>query len=315
MKLSANAGLFLDRVASVSSPTGSTSVMSQSGQIRGLPRADRAFGSPSRSDWDYRHQVADDGSADRCTPRADRLGCHGLDRRPLVATTQHAPRLQQRSCRARPVRPYLRGRGIRGPVRLRRDMPWLIVAAHRGQREPTRWLWPAVFGLALGLGASSVNAAFLPSVDSSAGVLVLYKVVILRRPSSTAPGRCGWRATLAGLAASAWSSLPGPSFEFVVTAARSVVLEQADADLVDLDRGQSPFRLLGYWVFYFGIPDLRARRCRYGLDCRALPLRSCGHRRHLRRAHPSGLRTSSGIRNRRLHRSSTAFYAISRPFS
>jgi arabinofuranan 3-O-arabinosyltransferase len=128
-------------------------------------------------------------------------------------------------------------------------MPWLMVAAHRGLREPRRWLWPAVFGLALGLGAGGVNAAFLPWVVAGPALLVLYEIVILRRLGRHA-WSFGWRATLATLVASSWWIVP------VVLQSRYggnflSFLEQPDAIWSTSSMAEG-LRLLGYWVFYFG---------------------------------------------------------------
>jgi arabinofuranan 3-O-arabinosyltransferase len=148
------------------------------------------------------------------------------------------------------INPYVATFGSRATVALLAyvAMPWLMVAAHRGLRQPKRWVWPIVFALVLAAGGGGVNAAFLPWVVAAPALLVLYEACVLERTWADVRG-FAWRTALCSVLASAWWVVPvalqsryGGNF--------LAFLEQPSAIWSTTSASES-LRLLGYWIFYF----------------------------------------------------------------
>jgi arabinofuranan 3-O-arabinosyltransferase len=148
------------------------------------------------------------------------------------------------------VNPYVATFGSRATVALLAyvALPWLMVAAHRGLRQPKRWAWPIVFALVLAAGGGGVNAAFLPWVVAAPALLVLYEACVLERTAADVRA-FAWRTALCSIVASAWWLIPvalqsrygGNFLSF---------LEQPSAIWSTTSVSES-LRLLGYWIFYF----------------------------------------------------------------
>ncbi|MFL5885712.1 MAG: alpha-(1-_3)-arabinofuranosyltransferase family protein [Thermoleophilaceae bacterium] len=128
-------------------------------------------------------------------------------------------------------------------------LPWLIVAAMRGGREPTRWVWPAFAGLVLGAAGGGVNLAVLAWVVPGPLVLLGYQVAVRVRTAREAWG-FAWRAGVCGLAASLWWIVP-VSLSSSTGADFLKFTEQPEAIFANTSMSES-LRLLGYWVAYFG---------------------------------------------------------------
>jgi arabinofuranan 3-O-arabinosyltransferase len=127
-------------------------------------------------------------------------------------------------------------------------MPWLVVAAHRGLQAPRRWLWPALFAIAVAAAGGGVNAAFLPWVLAAPALLLAYETLVLGRSGRDAL-TFAWRAGVCTLVACAWWIVPvaiqsryGPNF--------LAFLEQPGTIWSTSSMSES-LRLLGYWILYF----------------------------------------------------------------
>lgn len=146
--------------------------------------------------------------------------------------------------------PYTATFGSRATVALLAyvAMPWLMVAAHRGLREPRSWRWPILFAFALAAAGGGVNAAFLPWVIAAPALLVLYEWLVLERTWSGV-WSFSWRTALCAVVASLWWVVPvalhsrygGNFLSF---------LEQPSAIWSTTSVSES-LRLLGYWILYF----------------------------------------------------------------
>src|SRR5688500_3596839 len=86
-------------------------------------------------------------------------------------------------------------------------LPWLLLAAHRGLREPGRWRWPAVIALVVAASSGGTNAATVFWVATAPAALLAYEVVVLRASRRDALA-FAWRAVALGALASLWWIVP-----------------------------------------------------------------------------------------------------------
>src|SRR3954454_11469141 len=129
-------------------------------------------------------------------------------------------------------------------------LPWLVLVAQRGLREPVRWQLPAVFALLVTAGGGGVNAAVV------ALALLGPLAIVLSEPLAGAvPWRAawqfGWRALAGTAAASLWWVAPAAA-----QAAYGVdflrFTEPAGAIWATTSLSES-FRGMGYWISYIGV--------------------------------------------------------------
>jgi hypothetical protein len=129
-------------------------------------------------------------------------------------------------------------------------LPWLLLAIHRGLRDPHRWWWPAAFALIVTSTGGGVNAATTAWVLAGPLLLIVYEPLI---------GGVAWRSvrsfglrTLAATAAaSLWWVVP-----VLVHAAHGLdflrFTEQAGSIWNTTSLTES-LRLMGYWPSYLGV--------------------------------------------------------------
>ncbi|MGH2857452.1 MAG: alpha-(1-_3)-arabinofuranosyltransferase domain-containing protein, partial [Solirubrobacteraceae bacterium] len=129
-------------------------------------------------------------------------------------------------------------------------LPWLMLIAHRGLREPRRWRWPAAFALVVTSTGGGVNATVTALVLLGPIALVLYEVLALRDGGWAQAWALTWRTALATAVSSAWWVVPllvqsryGLNFlQFT---------EQVGAIWATTSLTES-LRLMGYWPSYLG---------------------------------------------------------------
>ncbi len=129
-------------------------------------------------------------------------------------------------------------------------LPWLMVIAHRGLREPRRWWWPAAFALVVTSTGGGVNATVTALVLLGPVLLVLYEVLLRDAPAGAA-WSLAWRTALATAVTSAWWVAPllvqshyGLNF---LTYTEQVGAIWATTSLTE------SLRLMGYWPSYLGV--------------------------------------------------------------
>ena len=128
-------------------------------------------------------------------------------------------------------------------------LPWLVLAVHRGLRNPRGWWWPALFALAFTSTGGGVNAAVTGWLLLGPALLLLYEW-----RAGMAPGRAAWafawRTAIASVAASIWWLVP-----VAVHAALGInflpFTESAGAIWATTSVPES-LRLMGYWLSYIG---------------------------------------------------------------
>ena len=129
-------------------------------------------------------------------------------------------------------------------------LPWLMLIAHRGLREPRRWWWPAAFALVTTSSGGGVNATVTALVLLGPVLLVLYEVR-LRDVTGAAAWSLAWRTALATAVASAWWVVP-----LLVQARYGLnflqFTEQIGAIWATTSLPES-LRLMGYWPTYLGV--------------------------------------------------------------
>jgi hypothetical protein len=129
-------------------------------------------------------------------------------------------------------------------------LPWLMLAVHRGLRDPRGWLWPAAIGLLLAASGGGVNAAVIALALLGPLALLAYEL-LLGDVTRSAAWSFTWRAALAGALASAWWAFPlllqsgyGADFLLFTEHPRSI---WATTSLPEL------LRQLGFWGLYVGV--------------------------------------------------------------
>ena len=129
-------------------------------------------------------------------------------------------------------------------------LPWLLVATHRGLRDPRRWRWPAVVGLLVIVANGGANAALTFWILMAPPALLVYEVLVVRSarwrdagalPSARRPAP--WSRRCGGWCRSCSNRASAPT--------RSPFTEQPSGILATPSVSES-FRLLGFWLAYFG---------------------------------------------------------------
>jgi arabinofuranan 3-O-arabinosyltransferase len=128
-------------------------------------------------------------------------------------------------------------------------LPWVLLAAHRGLRQPRGWRWPALIALAVAASSGGTNAATVFWVALAPAALVVYEVLVLRARRAHAIA-FAWRAILLTALASAWWLVPvwiqskqGSDFLAFTEQPRAIWSTSSMAESL---------RLMGYWLSYFG---------------------------------------------------------------
>src|SRR3954471_18745516 len=129
-------------------------------------------------------------------------------------------------------------------------LPWLVLVAQRGLREPVRWRLPAVFALLVTAAGGGVNAAVVALALLGPLAIVLYEPLTGAVPWRAA-WQFGWRALAGTAAASLWWVAPAAA-----QAAYGVdflrFTEPAGAIWATTSLSES-FRAMGYWISYVGV--------------------------------------------------------------
>src|SRR3954447_6579923 len=136
-------------------------------------------------------------------------------------------------------------------------LPWLVLVAHRGLREPRRWRLPALFALLVTASGGGVNAAVVALALLGPLAIVLYEPLTRAVPWSAA-WQFGWRALLASAAASLWWAAPAAA-QAAYGADFLRFTEPAGAIWATTSLSES-FRAMGYWISYIGVGFNRAVR-------------------------------------------------------
>src|SRR3954468_7580442 len=129
-------------------------------------------------------------------------------------------------------------------------LPWLVLVAWRGLREPVRWRRPAIFALLVAASGGGVKAAGAALALLAPLALVLYEPLTRAVPWRAA-WQFGWRALAASFVASLWWIAPAAA-----QAAYGVdflrFTEPAGAIWATTSLSES-FRAMGYWISYIGV--------------------------------------------------------------
>ncbi len=129
-------------------------------------------------------------------------------------------------------------------------LPWLLLAVHRGLREPRGWRWPAVFALVLASTGGGVNVAVTAWLLVGPALLVVYEVLW---------GGVAWRAArrvvavliAVNLVAQLWWIIPvviqgvaAPSF---------LPFSEQPGTIWSTTSIPESLRLMGFWTSYVGV--------------------------------------------------------------
>ena len=129
-------------------------------------------------------------------------------------------------------------------------LPWLLLAAHRGLRDPRGWWWPAAVALILMSTEGGVNAAVTAWLLPAVGLLLLWEAWT-RAVTWRAVGDFVLRAAPLSLVASLWWVAP------------ALVQSRYGIDFLQFTEHQGAIwtttslseaiRLMGYWITYLGV--------------------------------------------------------------
>ncbi|MGI8713763.1 MAG: alpha-(1-_3)-arabinofuranosyltransferase domain-containing protein [Solirubrobacteraceae bacterium] len=129
-------------------------------------------------------------------------------------------------------------------------LPWLMLIAHRGLRNPRGWWWPAAFALLTTSTGGGVNATVTALVMIGPILLVLYAVAI-GEIALRAAVSFSWRTILATGAASVWWVAP------LLVQSRYGLNFLAFTEQVGAIWGTTSLteglRLMSYWPSYLGV--------------------------------------------------------------
>ena len=129
-------------------------------------------------------------------------------------------------------------------------LPWLLLAVHRGLREPRGWRWPALFALVLASTGGGVNVAVTAWLLVGPALLVVYEVLW---------GGVAWRAARGVVArliavnvvAQLWWIIPvliqgmaAPSF---------LPFSEQPGTIWSTTSIPESLRLMGFWTSYVGV--------------------------------------------------------------
>ncbi len=129
-------------------------------------------------------------------------------------------------------------------------LPWLLLAVHRGLREPRGWRWPALFALVLASTGGGVNVAVTAWLLVGPALLVIYELLW---------GGVAWRAARGTVArliavnvvAQLWWIIPvliqgmaAPSF---------LPFSEQPGTIWSTTSIPESLRLMGFWTSYVGV--------------------------------------------------------------
>ena len=129
-------------------------------------------------------------------------------------------------------------------------LPWLLLAVHRGLREPRGWRWPALFALALASTGGGVNVAVTAWLLVGPALLVVYEILW---------GGVAWRAArrvvarlvAVNVVAQLWWIIPvliqgvaAPSF---------LPFSEQPGTIWSTTSIPESLRMMGFWTSYVGV--------------------------------------------------------------
>jgi len=129
-------------------------------------------------------------------------------------------------------------------------LPWLLVAVHRGVRDPRRWWWPAAFALIVTATGGGVNAAVTAWVLLGPALLLVYEPALARVAWRDARA-FALRAGAATLAASLWWL--GPVLVQALYGIDFLEFTEQPGTIWGTTSVTESLRLMGYWVSYIGV--------------------------------------------------------------
>ncbi|HEY1590149.1 MAG TPA: alpha-(1-_3)-arabinofuranosyltransferase family protein [Solirubrobacteraceae bacterium] len=131
-------------------------------------------------------------------------------------------------------------------------LPWLLVATHRGIRNPRGWRWPAVVGLLVCVANGGANAALIFWILLVPPAFLVYEVVVVRAASWRDAGAFALRAVVCTLAVSLWWVIPVVLQSQYGT--NPLPFTEQPTGILTTPSVSESLRLLGFWFAYFGGP-------------------------------------------------------------
>ncbi len=129
-------------------------------------------------------------------------------------------------------------------------LPWLLLAVHRGVREPGGWRWPAVAALLVTAAGGGVNGAVVAWMLLGPALLLVYEVVFGEATLADARGFLV-RAVPLGVLASLWWVIPA----YVQSAygANFLQFTEQPGTVWGTTSSTEALRLMSFWLSYVGI--------------------------------------------------------------
>src|SRR5919198_1474741 len=142
---------------------------------------------------------------------------------------------------------YTPRRGTAHPVAA---LPWLLLAVHRGLRDPRGWWWPAAFALVLTSTGGGVNAAVTGWLLLGPVLFLAYEVLFAGVEREAVTPYLARVVPLAILA-SAWWVIPVAVHS--IYGLNFLPFTEQPGTIWQTTSVTESLRLLGYWLSYIGI--------------------------------------------------------------
>lgn len=128
-------------------------------------------------------------------------------------------------------------------------LPWIMLAVHRGVRDPSAWRWPAAIALAVTFSGGSINFAHVLWIAFAVAALLVYETWAIGVVGRDA-GRFAARTTVLTLLGAAWWVVP--LLVQVLYGADFQQFAEPPTTIWATTSMSESLRLLGFWVLYLG---------------------------------------------------------------
>jgi arabinofuranan 3-O-arabinosyltransferase len=131
-------------------------------------------------------------------------------------------------------------------------LPWLLVATHRGIRNPRGWRWPAVVALLVCMANGGANVALTFWILLAPPALLVYEVQVVRAAKWRDAGAFALRAAACTAVISLWWVIPVLLQSIYGT--NPLRFTEQPSGILSTPSVSESLRLLGFWLAYFGSP-------------------------------------------------------------
>ncbi|HEY6522165.1 MAG TPA: alpha-(1-_3)-arabinofuranosyltransferase family protein [Solirubrobacteraceae bacterium] len=129
-------------------------------------------------------------------------------------------------------------------------LPWLLLAVHRGLREPGGWRWPAAVALLVTAAGGGVNGAVVAWMLLGPALLIVYEVALTEVTVAQARGFLV-RAVPLGVLVSLWWVIP--AYIQSVYGVNFLQFTEQPGTVWGTTSATEALRLMSFWLSYVGV--------------------------------------------------------------